>query len=244
MSDPNELEIAAWTYLSVALTWAAITFRPRMGLFRALLLARKSKMRPDWMPPTSRIDQMNEIKQFIRSHSRFGKKYLLVTGLQGVGKTCLIHTAAEQLGGTVCIHVDKTEASQKIIKKSISALSGTDSRFIDPAKPAARVCRVYRLMFGRPLSLMITTYSGFTKEMEYAVRRLTRDYDVRVLFDVNSKAIELDTFYPSELKVPNSLRLNKFNGVDHSCEADGSRNDLAIAAAAKALCHHQGVGSR
>ena len=212
MSDWLETFKLASTGLSLYMVFA---FFPGRGFLRSILLARKSKMWPLDVR-TARMEQMKELKQFVESNKQ-SKSILLVMGPQGVGKSCLIQSATEHVGGTVDISVHNSQTSKEIEKESLYAISGFHTRLVDPTECAARVCRMYRFMFGRPLTLLIRMGERCSHELEYAARRLTREHGVRVIMDVLPNSFEPVVFYPSETKVPTSSLLLKVPNVTRLC---------------------------
>lgn len=164
------------------------------GLARAISLAISPKLHARTMPLTARSKEMKLIEHFANDNDN-GQQYMVVTGPNDVGKTCLIYSVAERRCGTIKLHVSPGESSDAIKYKSISAIAGITSTFDKPEIIAARASRLYRLLFRRRLLLLIqageVSAGKEHAELSEAVRTLTEYYQIRVIVDASPNTIPL-----------------------------------------------------
>eukprot|EP00128_Syssomonas_multiformis_P018870 Colp12_sorted_trinity150504_noHs@1104 len=79
---------------------------PRVGPLRALSLGLRSRLLANKGPFSARVEKTNEIKTALQMTKQLSKQsHLIVTGGEGVGKTCLIKTATNKTFGVLHVKV-------------------------------------------------------------------------------------------------------------------------------------------
>ena len=189
------ITVAVPLYVAYRVLAGARRVMPKIGLFRAVNLALQSKLKPRSMLLTTRIDEMETIRYFANI-TGYSQLYMVILGPRGVGKTCLVNSVAERIGGTVNLTIHPGETSREIMQKSFCAIAGMRKNASYAENNAALVSFWYRLLFRRRLLLHMKTSERFEGEkcaaLSGAVKILTRAYFLRVIVNATPNEVPLE----------------------------------------------------
>ena len=88
---------------------------PRIGPGRAVWIALRSRFAFKPVPESLRLAEINLLKRKIADKD-FGQGYLVVTGENGVGKTCLLNTVTSKTAGVINVKAQPKDDENTIIK--------------------------------------------------------------------------------------------------------------------------------
>ena len=167
-------------------------FTPVLGPGRALGLYLRSRLRRAPFPLSIRSAEIALLRQSISVELR---KYHVISGVRGVGKTCLIHTALHGLPGVAYSHADPGDSVDTICLNALSAITKkTTISFWNPNACASRVLFWYRLLYSKSPIIVISLSDRGTNErfasIAGAVRRLTDQYHLNVIVDSSPNSID------------------------------------------------------
>ena len=156
----------------------------RIGPGRAVSIALRSRFASKPVPESLRLAEIQQIKGMISKAQ--SQSYVVVTGVKGVGKTCLINTVTSKTPGVIKVKAYPGQNVDSILKNALQRLTGLSFDFALPFDSAKRVIFWHRLLtLGRPPIVVISaTDRGFGEEyadLTNAVRQLVEDYKVRVV---------------------------------------------------------------
>jgi hypothetical protein len=119
---------------------------------------------------------------------KFGLCYLVVTGEQGVGKTCLLDTVTSKNPGEIKVEASPSDAEHTIVENVLHELAGMEVRHISAVSSVNRVICWHRFFtLGRfPIVVIDAVYPGVGQDkacLTGAVRTLVDNYKLRVVVE-------------------------------------------------------------
>ena len=177
-----------------AVAVSAAGFVPRMGPGRAIWVALRSRFAFKPATESLRLAEINLVKSKIADKD-FRQGYLVVTGENGVGKTCLLDTVTSKTAGVIFVAAYPKDNEYTIIKKTLQRLTRIHFDFIPPFHSARRVVFWYRLFtLGRaPIIVINATECRVGQEyaaLTGAVRTLVDEYKLRVVVDSSPNSFD------------------------------------------------------
>ncbi|KAI3653473.1 hypothetical protein MP228_001420 [Amoeboaphelidium protococcarum] len=180
-------------------TMASISgIMPRIGPGRAISLAFRSKVAPYHGELSNRTELISQLLSLSKHRPH---NYVVVTGPQGVGKSCLIDTTFRHSSGVFRIGVQSGQDADAIVDAALHELTGLNCMYsyADLYSNARRVVSWYRLLSGGDSPVIIIKASERGHDQPYASlaaasRTLTEDFQLRVIIDGIVGALEPKLF--------------------------------------------------
>ncbi|KAJ3108920.1 hypothetical protein HDU96_007374 [Phlyctochytrium bullatum] len=133
-----------------------------------------------------------------RSYKDF-RTYLVVTGENGVGKSCLIDSATSKTPGVISVTAFSGQSLETIVKNTLQQLTHIECNLIPPFGSAERVVFFYRLLtFGRS-PIVVINAAERRADLKYAdltgaARTLVEDYKLRVIIHGSPNSVNPSLF--------------------------------------------------
>lgn len=151
---------------------------------RAISIALRSRFAFKPVPESLRHEDINLLKRKI-SDKDFGKRYLVVTGENGVGTTCLLSTVTSKTPGVINVLAMSSHSEKTIIRNTLQELINYSFSFL---RLSVRVIFWYRLFtLGRSPIVVIKAVERKNAQdytdLISAAQTLVDDYKLRVIVD-------------------------------------------------------------
>ena len=176
---------------TVIATLAAVSTGPAVG--RALALALRSRLARAPSPQSARSADVLALHKTLADTS--SRRYVVVQGPKGVGKTCVVQTALQRTCGVVVVKVEPGEREGAIVSSALASIAGARSRLWDPSPSALRVLWWYCWLLPPPIIVLRVserpTGEPFAQTAG-AVRSLV-DFGFRAVIDSSPNSLEPGT---------------------------------------------------
>jgi len=189
LSDAKFLLVGA-----TAATLTAATIAPKVGVGRSINLALRSTFFSSLPTKSARETHLRILLNQISVLD--AGSYIVITGEQGVGKSCLIQTALYRKFGVVNISVESGERKDSIVMKAERELTNIRNNFWDLTANTKRVMYFYKLLF-RSSPIVLISVPERTGGRQYAdvtaaTRKLVDYYGLRVIVDGSPNSLPPD----------------------------------------------------
>ena len=183
---------------------------PILGPGRAITLAVSSFIKPRRVPQSVRIETTN-LKKWTLNGSSNTQEYRVITGEEGVGKSCMLQTAIYRIPGVIYAYANGGDSSNTIIENVLKNVGKrTPFTFGDPIAAARRTIFCYNFLFGKsPIAVISATERSVNEppaKLTAAVRILTETYGLRVIVDSSPNSLDPGIF---DTKRVTAIRLEK-----------------------------------
>ena len=165
-----------------------------LGPGRALSIALRSRL--SRKPPIQclRSEQLSRLRHSLTVKD-YGQGYPVVMGERGVGKTCLINSAVNQLPGVITLDALPEQSPETILENALKKVAGIKVRFVYPNYKAECAIFFHRLFTGGHSPIVIIQAKEPRMVQEPAelmspVRSLVEDYRLRVVVEGSPCALE------------------------------------------------------
>ena len=164
---------------------------PRAGPGRALVLALRSLAATLPAPQSARTSDVAALRRKLAANSA-QRRYVVVQGPKGVGKSCAIDTALQRTCGVVVVEVAPGAPQGAIVRAALEAVAGMRSNFMDPRPSALRVLWWYRRLLPPPIVVLRVSErssGGSFAQIAGAVRSLV-GCGLRAVIDSSPNSLE------------------------------------------------------
>jgi hypothetical protein len=169
---------------------AVLGLVPRAGPGRALALALRSRFARPPSPQSARTGDVRALRETLASIS--ARRYVVVQGPKGVGKTCVVSTALQRTCGVVVTEVAPGSQKDAIVSSALAAVAGVTAKYLDPRPSALRVLWWYTLILPPPVLVLRVSERSAGREFAEtagAVRSLV-DCGFRAVIDSSPNSLE------------------------------------------------------
>jgi hypothetical protein len=180
-----------FTACGVTLSAAGLT--PRLGPGRAIWIALRSRFAYKPNPQSLRNEEIGILRRTI-AQKELGQEYFVVTGENGVGKTCFVKTVTSKTPGVITVYAQPSDNGHTIIGTVLNELTGLNYGFCPPFHSAKRVVFWHRVFtLGRfPIVIINATEGNLGQkctDLTSAVRILVEKYKLRVIVDASPNSL-------------------------------------------------------
>jgi len=141
-----------------AVAVVAAPFGPRAGPGRALVLALRSRLA---LRPAPQSQRAADVQTLLRKLSAISaRRCVVVTGPEGVGKSCAIDTALQRTPGVVVVRVAPGAREEDTFASALAAIAGIQHNgYLSPLPSARRVLWCYRTLLRLPPPVVVLRVS-------------------------------------------------------------------------------------
>jgi hypothetical protein len=164
----------------------------RRPLGSALRLATRSRLRSPRLPESHRTSDVHFIRHMLETVNPY--QYIVVKGLKGVGKTCIIETVTNRTCGVVEITVAAGKGSDEIVRSALEAIGYHPDSLFNSRNGVQPILWWYNLFAKKPpivvLNAVERSQGDRYAQVAGAARQLTGKYRLRVVIDSSTNSLE------------------------------------------------------